>query len=147
MINCNKEKGPWSHKFVDCANEGTDTDWAKNDKDGKEGHMGYGGLYKCPSGRIYAVGDNNDNCKSLNGKNGTEVRCFKKKGPWSGRKVDCSKEKPGGGAVTPSPPPTDVKPECKPETPETWQARDTYKKSGWAHWWGGEYKCPSGKVY
>jgi len=68
------------------------------------------------------------------------LNCNRKRGDWSNQAVTCAEEKE-------LPAHCYKKNECDPESPERWQKRDKYKDFGWAHWWGGEYKCPSGKVY
>jgi hypothetical protein len=50
----------------------------------------YGGIYTCPNGTPYPVGDNKDDCKSLAGSGGTAGPCNKKTGVWSNKKVKCN---------------------------------------------------------
>jgi len=94
MLNCEKKKGEWANAWVDCAQDGIDTGLAKHDivyNHGK-GSQTFGGLYRCPSGRVYAVGTNDHNCGYLDGKGGKMLSCYKKRGPWTHRGVDCSVE-------------------------------------------------------
>jgi len=92
MLNCNKKKGEWANRWVDCAHDGMDHSIAKDDivLNHKKGKTVYGGLYKCPSGRVYAVGTQDVNCKYLDAKGGKMLSCYKKRGPWTYRGVDCA---------------------------------------------------------
>lgn len=50
----------------------------------------YGGIYTCPNGTPYPVGDNKDDCYSLAGSGGKAGPCNKKTGIWSNKKVVCN---------------------------------------------------------
>ena len=50
----------------------------------------WGGEYKCPSGKIYEIGDNKDYCRSLAGKGGEMLSCYPTRGPWTRQTVDCA---------------------------------------------------------
>lgn len=50
----------------------------------------YGGIYTCPNGTPYPVGDNKDDCASLAGSGGSAGPCSKKTGIWSNKKVKCN---------------------------------------------------------
>ena len=51
---------------------------------------GHGGTCRCPDGKLFQVGDNNDGCQSLACVNGDMVNCNKHRGGWSNRKVICA---------------------------------------------------------
>merc|ERR1711884_616480 len=96
QLSCGAISEPAPHKFIDCANSGTDQGWAQWDNVHQGGSSVYGGLYKCPSGRVYAVSASSDDCKGLQGTGGKMVNCQKKSGPWSGRSAICKEKKPAG---------------------------------------------------
>jgi hypothetical protein len=50
----------------------------------------YGGYCQCPSGNVYAVGDNRTNCWDLKCLGGVRSECFLKEGPWTDQSVDCN---------------------------------------------------------
>merc|ERR1712150_267403 len=92
MVSCNKKRGKWANKWVDCGHEGINEKLVKNDihYDHGKGKTKYGGYYKCPSGRVYAVGTPDNNCKYLDANGGKMLSCYKKQGPWTYRGVDCA---------------------------------------------------------
>ena len=51
---------------------------------------GHGGTCRCPDGKYFDVGDNNDGCKTLACVNGEKVDCKRMRGAWSNRKVICA---------------------------------------------------------
>lgn len=59
---------------------------------------GYGGSCTCPSGIVYWVGDQHNNCNSLRCDGGTPGQCHKSYGKWSYNQVTCTQ------APSPTPP-------------------------------------------
>ena len=122
ILNCNKEKGKWSHQEVVCADPEINYELAKLDKYTSTAWWGgneWGGEYKCPSGKIYYVSDKNNYCHSLDGSGGQMLSCNRKKGPWTGKTVTCAVR----------------------------FMLDKHTKNRSKGKWGGDYRCPSGKVY
>jgi len=60
------------------------------------GETTYGGSYRCPSGRVYAVSAAGNACDKLQGIGGKMLNCQKKAGVWSGKSVICKEKKPAG---------------------------------------------------
>lgn len=54
------------------------------------GGGGWGGACTCPDGQVYQVGDQNNACGSIACIGGTPGVCNKRRGPWSGGKVNCA---------------------------------------------------------
>ena len=50
---------------------------------------GRGGTCRCPDGKTYEVGDNNDFCRTLACVGGEMIKCNNYYGRWSFRKVTC----------------------------------------------------------
>ena len=99
---------------------------AANDKYFKNRRKGvWGGDYRCPSGKVYEVADNRDGCKSLAGTGGEMLNCHRKKGKWTRMEVDCAS--------------TDIDYDLA--------KHDKYHTNWFKGRWGGEYRCPSGKIY
>jgi len=49
----------------------------------------FGGSCTCPDGKVYQVGDNEDDCASLACVGGVSGTCKRDEGSWSHRKVEC----------------------------------------------------------
>jgi hypothetical protein len=62
-----------------------------NYKSNVDGVGNWGGMYTCPNGQVYAVGDTGNGCQSLAGSGGKGGECHKKTGPWSGKRVACGR--------------------------------------------------------
>ena len=84
MLNCHKYKGPWSHKTVTCGLPFNLDKYTYNAKRGK-----WGGQYQCPSGKVYNVADNRNDCRTLAGTGGEILNCFTHPGEWSHHEVAC----------------------------------------------------------
>jgi len=122
MIDCQKREGDWSHKQVVCGSKAINYKLAKLDKYRSNWWFRggkWGGEYKCPSGKIYQVADKGDFCRTLAGTGGKMLNCNRFRGPWTRRYVKCAHP----------------------------YMLDKYTKNKKKGTWGGDYKCPSGKVY
>ena len=107
------------------ASQAYNSQMAAQDKYGRGASGGWGGQYRCPSGKTYYVADNNDACRSLAGTNGRMLNCHRHQSSrWLHKVVDCANR---GANLALS-------------------KRDKVR-NGAPGGWGGMYLCPSGRKY